>query len=71
MTILKWNEDWFISQSKLGLRSEVKDLLVGREMPNPLTFDKFVQLCIKLDNAWRARETEKKAERDLSIVHKC
>src|SRR5690606_33552239 len=43
---------------KNGLREELKDLLLARDLPED--FNAFAQLCIKLDNAWHARQMEKK-----------
>lgn len=57
MSNLDWNDSvkkyWF----RQGLREEVKDILVGRDMPE--TFTEYVTLCIKLDNSWNARQQEK------------
>jgi hypothetical protein len=58
MAILGWDEKSKIATFKRGLRSEVKDLLVGRDIPTD--FEEFVSLCIKLDNSWRERQQDKK-----------
>ena len=59
MTTLNWDTASQVAWFRHGLRDEVKDLLVGCDLPQP--FDDFVQLCIRLDNAWRARQQEKKS----------
>jgi hypothetical protein len=58
MAILDWDEKSQIATFRRGLRSEVKDLLVGRDIPD--SFDEYVSLCIRLDNSWREREQDKK-----------
>jgi hypothetical protein len=57
MAILGWDEKSKIATFKRGLRSEVKDLLVGRDILTD--FEEFVSLCIKLDNSWRERQQDK------------
>lgn len=58
MSRLKWDEKAQISTFRDGLRDEIKDLLIAREVP--ASFSEFVALIIKLDNAWHARQEEKK-----------
>ena len=42
-----------------GLSEQVKDLLIARDLLT--NFNDFMELCIKLDNAWRSRQEEKRA----------
>ncbi|KAJ1648814.1 hypothetical protein IWQ61_009898 [Dispira simplex] len=42
----------------MGLRDELKDLLLTRDLPS--NFDSFARVCIQLDNAWHARQQEKR-----------
>ena len=56
--VLEWGENALYSQFRDGLRDEVKDMLVGRDLP--AEFDKFIDFCIKIDNSLRAREAERK-----------
>jgi hypothetical protein len=58
MSRLKWDEKAQISTFRDGLREEIKDLLISREIRDTMT--EFVALIIKLDNAWHARQEEKK-----------
>src|SRR5690606_21731974 len=53
-----WDRNSWSSFFKNGLREELKDLLLARDLPED--FNAFAQLCIKLDNAWHARQMEKK-----------
>jgi hypothetical protein len=61
MALLDWDEKSQIATFPRGLRHEVKDLLVGRDTPD--TFDKYVSLCIHLDNPWREREQDRQDSR--------
>ena len=47
-----------IAAFRHGLNEPIKDLLVGKQVPD--VFDEFVQFCIRLDNDFRARQKEKK-----------
>ena len=60
MAILGWDDASRIPWFRNGLRPEVKDLLVGRDAP--AAFGDYVQLCIRLDNSWRARQAERRSE---------
>jgi hypothetical protein len=53
MATLDWDENSKIATFRRGLRPEIKDLLVGRDLPD--SFDEYVALCIRLDNSWRER----------------
>jgi hypothetical protein len=57
MATLDWDENSQIATFRRGLRPEIKDLLVGRDLPD--TFDEYVSLCIRLDNSWREREQDR------------
>jgi hypothetical protein len=57
MATLDWDENSQIATFRRGLRPEIKDLLVGRDLPD--TFDDYVSLCIRLDNSWREREQDR------------
>ena len=59
MAVLSWDNSAQVSWFRNGLRDEVKDLLIARDLPED--FNQFVQLCIKMDNAWRSRQQEKKS----------
>jgi hypothetical protein len=65
MAILGWDEKSKIATFKRGLHSEVKDLLVGRDIPTD--FEEFVSLCIKLDNSWRGRQQDKKGSNVVRV----
>jgi hypothetical protein len=57
---LEWDDE---SQMELfydGLREDVKDKLADKDRPD--TFDKFVEMAIKIDNRNYARRLEKKGE---------
>lgn len=57
---LQWTEDAVkIHYFRRGLNDNIKDMLVGRDLPN--TICEFAALCIKLDNQIRARIQEKNA----------
>lgn len=59
---LGWTEDAVkIHYFRRGLKEEIKDLLVGRNLPNLIT--EFASLCIRLDNQIEARAREKKIPR--------
>lgn len=59
ISILGWNQDSVqISLFKEGLKDSVKDLLIGRELPQK--FQEFANLCINLDCSLYARYLEKK-----------
>lgn len=59
VSILGWNQDSVqISLFKEGLKDSVKDLLIGRELPQK--FQEFANLCINLDCSLYARYLEKK-----------
>lgn len=56
---LGWKENAVkIHYFRLGLKENLKDLLVGRSMP--IEFGKFAETCIALDNQLYARTIEKK-----------
>jgi hypothetical protein len=57
MATLDWDENSQIATFRRGLRPEIKDLLVGRDLPD--NFDEYVSLCIRLDNSWREREQDR------------
>jgi hypothetical protein len=57
MATLDWDENSQIATFRRGLRPEIKDLLVGRDLPD--SFDEYVALCIRLDNSWREREQDR------------
>jgi hypothetical protein len=57
MATLDWDENSQIATFRRGLRPEIKDLLVGRDLPD--TFNEYVSLCIRLDNSWREREQDR------------
>lgn len=55
---LGWTEEAVkIHYFRRGLKEEIKDMLVGRDLPNITT--EFASLCIKLDNQIEARSREK------------
>ena len=58
MAILNLDEKSQVMWFRNGLREQVKDLLIARGLPT--NFNDFVALCIKLDNAWRSRQEEKR-----------
>ncbi|KAK9244164.1 hypothetical protein V1506DRAFT_522980 [Lipomyces tetrasporus] len=49
MATLNFDEASEIYQFRNGLRDEVRDLLIGRDVPSD--YNEFVHLCIALDNA--------------------
>lgn len=57
---LQMTEETKITTFYKGLKSGVKDLLVGKT--EPPTFNSYVQLCIELDNAYHRRENERRGE---------
>jgi hypothetical protein len=59
MATLKWDNSSQLYWFRQGLRDEVKDLLVGRDEPHQ--FGAFVNLVIRLDNAWYARQAERRS----------
>jgi hypothetical protein len=63
--ILDWDEKSQIATFKRKLRKEVKDLLVGHDLPTK--FEEFVSLCIKLDNSWRERQQNRNESRASRI----
>lgn len=55
---LRWTEDPVkIHYFRRGLKEDIKDLLVGRDLPETIT--EFAALCIKLDNQITARARER------------
>jgi hypothetical protein len=58
MATLQFDEASKIYEFRNGLRDEVRDLLIGRDIPSD--YNAFVRLCISLDSAWLARQQEKK-----------
>ncbi|KAK9350590.1 hypothetical protein V1523DRAFT_419370 [Lipomyces doorenjongii] len=58
MATLQLDEASKIYEFRNGLRDEVRDLLIGREIPADL--NAFVHLCIAVDSAWLSRQQEKK-----------
>ncbi|KAF5202054.1 Retrotransposon-derived protein peg10 [Thalictrum thalictroides] len=56
---LQWTEDAVkIHHFRKGLKNQIKDLLVGRDMPTKMS--EFAALCIKLDNQIEARAQERR-----------
>ena len=53
VAILNLDEKSQVMWFRNGLREQVKDLLIARDLPT--NFNNFVELCIKLDNPWRSR----------------
>jgi hypothetical protein len=64
MAPLEYDDDVQIEMNRHGLCEEIKDLLVGREVPED--FNEFSKLCIKLDNDWRRRHDEKQGRRNYT-----
>ena len=58
MAILNLDKKSQVMWFRNGLREQVKDLLIARDLST--NFNDFVALCIKLDNAWRYRQEEKR-----------
>jgi hypothetical protein len=56
--LLPWNEPAKLSSFRLGLKDEIKRLLIGRTMPT--TFETFASEIITLDNDLRSYDQEKK-----------
>lgn len=56
--LLDWNEPAKLSYFRLGLKDEIKRLLIGRTMPT--TFETFASEIITLDNDLRSYDQEKK-----------
>jgi hypothetical protein len=65
MATLDWEENSQIATFRRGLRPEIKDLLVRRDLPD--TFDEYVSLCIRLDNSWREREQDRQNSGVVSL----
>jgi hypothetical protein len=61
---LNWNDQAKKSQFRLGLKEDVRRVLVGKKMPEG--FEDFVSEVILIDNDLRAFEMEKKSTRAVS-----
>jgi hypothetical protein len=60
MAPLEYDDDVQIEINRHSLCKEIKDLLVGREVPED--FNKYSKLCIKLDNDWHHCHDEKQGQ---------
>lgn len=66
---LGWNENAVkIHYFRQGLKDNIKDRLVGRDLPD--TIEEFAALCIKLDNQIQARLHERKNPRFRTLGFK-
>jgi hypothetical protein len=63
-----WNEAALISQFRLGLRQELKDMLLYHDLPE--TLDAFVTLAIKCDNRLFEHQQEKKRNSSSNTDHR-
>ena len=55
---IDWNEAALISQFRIGLKSELKDLLINYDAPNCL--EQYIALTIKCDNRLFEHQQEKR-----------
>lgn len=60
MAVCGWDEKAQLSHFMIGLCDEVKDLMITHDRPKKL--DDAYKLALRLDNAWRARQAEKRGK---------